>query len=207
MRLAVLGATGRIGSLLLARALEAGHEVSALARTPDALTAHPGLTVVRGDATDPAAVVTTIIGADAVLSALGPRGARTPALLQTSAVNTVTAMAADGPRRLIAVSAAGAFIQADPDMNALIKLILPRVLAQQFADVRAMEAVVRESNLDWTLVRATQLTSGPLTGRYRVRPDYSPAGGRKISRADVAHFLCAVLDEDSWLKSAPALAY
>ena len=89
----------------------------------------------------------------------------------------------------------------------MIKLILPRVLAKQFADVRDMESAIRASGLEWTLVRATQLTSGPLTGRYRVRPDYSPAGGRKISRADVAHFIRAVLDDDSWVKSAPALAY
>jgi putative NADH-flavin reductase len=207
MRLAVLGGTGRIGGLLLDRVLAAGHQVSALARDPDVLTASPGLIIIQGDAGDATAVAATISGADAVLSALGPRGAKTPAMMPTAAANIVTAMAASGARRLIAVSAAGAFIESDPDMNALIKFILPRVLAKQFADVRVMEEVVRATSLDWTLVRATQLTNGPLTGHYRVRPDYSPAGGRKISRADVAHFMCATLDEDNWLKSAPALAY
>ena len=59
-----------------------------------------------------------------------------------------------GVRRLVNVSAAGAFIAGDPDMGWLIKAILPRVLAAQFADVRAMEAAIRASDLDWTLVRA-----------------------------------------------------
>jgi putative NADH-flavin reductase len=207
MRLALLGGTGRIGQHLLAQALESGHEVTALAREPAALRGQPGLTVVPGDATDAAAVSAVVRGADAVLSALGPRGARTQGMLGTASRNLVAAMSTGGARRLICVSAAGAFISGDPDLTAMIKLILPRVLAKQFADVRDMESAIRASGLEWTLVRATQLTSGPLTGRYRVRPDYSPAGGRKISRADVAHFIGAVLDDDSWVKSAPALAY
>ncbi|HUA31159.1 MAG TPA: NAD(P)-binding oxidoreductase [Streptosporangiaceae bacterium] len=112
-----------------------------------------------------------------------------------------------GVRRLICVSAAGAFISGDPHMNRLVKIILPRVLATQFADTRRMEDLVGRSDLDWTMVRASRLTNGPATGRYRVSPDYPPRGGRKISRADVANFIGAMLTEASWVRSAPALAY
>ena len=207
MRLALLGGTGRIGALLLARLLETGHQVTVLARNPDALPAAPGLVAVRGDVTDAAAVAATTDGAEAVLSALGPRGAKTPQLLQTAAGNTVPAMAKTGARRLIAVSAAGAFIGTDPNMGAVVKLILPRILATQFADVRAMEQVVRASDLDWTLVRPTRLVNRGFTGTYRTAPDYAPPGGRTISRADVAHFIVLALEQDSWLAGAPALAY
>jgi uncharacterized protein YbjT (DUF2867 family) len=110
-------------------------------------------------------------------------------------------------RRVICVSAAGPFIADDPDMGVLIKLILPRVFAKPFADTREMEAVISATDLDWTLVRASRLVDKPGTGRYRVRPDYAPAGGRKIARADVAHFIAAVLTEGSWLRARPALAY
>ncbi len=212
MRLTILGATGRIGGHLLSWALEAGHPVHALARSPEALDTAArdwaaqgpgapepgarglaaGLAVTRGDALDAAAVAEAIAGADAVLSALGPRGAKTPGLLAGAASNIVAAMQKTGARRLICVSAAGAFITEDP---------------HAFADVRRMEDVVRGSDLDWTLVRATRLVNGPLTGRYRVAPDYKPRGGGKISRADVAHFMAAALTEDGWLRSAPALAY
>jgi putative NADH-flavin reductase len=207
MRLAILGGTGRIGAHLLTWALESGHQVTALVRNPDAIAATAGLTAVRGDATDAAAVAAVVDGADAVLSALGPRGAKTPELLGSAGRNMVTAMDKTGVRRLICVSAAGAFIDTDPDMGALTKLIIPRMFARPFADVRAMEAAISASELDWTLVRATQLSNGPLTGRYRVRPDYPPVGGRKISRADVAHFLGVTLEQDSWLRGTPALAY
>jgi putative NADH-flavin reductase len=222
---------------VLTWALDAGYPVTALARSPEGLlqpahkldplvldtagrdavgsaawngTPHgmaAGLNVVRGDALDKTAVAEVIAGADAVISALGPRGAKAPDLLTGAASNIVSAMQQTGVRRLICVSAAGPFIGADPNMSWLVKQILPRVLAKPFADVRGMEDVIRESGLDWTLVRATRLVNRPGTGQYRVSPDYAPRGGRKIARADVAHFIAAVLRCNSWLRSAPALAY
>ena len=207
MRLTLLGASGRIGSHVLSWALTAGHEVTALARNPGSLAGSAGLTVIAGEATDVDAVAEAVAGADAVLSALGPRGTKTPALLATAADATVAAMEKAGTRRLICVSAAGAFIQGDPDTGAVIKFVLPRVLAKTFADVREMEAVISASDLDWTLVRATRLVNGPETGHYRVRPDFPPVGGGKIARSDVAHFMAATLMEDGWVRARPALAY
>jgi putative NADH-flavin reductase len=207
MRLAVLGGSGRIGHHILASALESGHQVCALARRPEALAAASGLTVMRGDATDGHAVADLVADADAVLSALGPRGAKTPALLAAAGRNIVAGMSKAGVRRLICVSAAGAFIRADPDSGVLVKLILPRVLAKQFADVREMEEIVAASDLDWTMVRATRLVNSPPTSQYRVRPDYPPPGGGKIARADVAGFMLTCVTERSWVRGQPTLAY
>ena len=207
MQIAILGGTGGIGGHVLSWALEAGYPVRALARSPQALAPAPGLAVVRGDALDADAVAEVIDGTDTVVSALGPRGAKAPGLLAGAAANTVAAMQKTGARRLVCVSAAGAYIAGDPHMNWLVKTILPRILAQQFADTRQMEDAIRAADLDWTLVRASRLTNGPGTGRYRVSPDYPPSGGRKISRADVAQFVAAVLADDGWMRAAPALAY
>jgi uncharacterized protein YbjT (DUF2867 family) len=85
-------------------------------------------------------------------------------------------------------------------------LILPRILAKPFADVQAMEQMVRASDLDWTLVRATRLVNDPLTGHHQVRPQYPPPGLTKISRADVAHFMIGALTDSSYLHQTPALA-
>jgi putative NADH-flavin reductase len=210
MRLALLGATGGIGGHVLAWALDAGHTVHALARRPGALPPAAGLAVTRGDALDAGAVAEVVAEADAVISALGPRGgrgAKSPDLLAGAAANIVAGMEKAGARRLVCVSAAGAFIAGDPHTNRLVKIVLPRVLARQFADTRRMEDLVGRSDLDWTMVRASRLTNGAATGRYRVGPDYPPRGGWKISRADVALFIAATLTEDGWVRSAPALAY
>ena len=211
MRIALLGGTGRIGGHLLTALLASGHDVTVLVRDPSGLgpaPARPGrLATVSGSAADPGAVQAAVDGSNAVLSALGPRGARTPGLLGTAGANVTLAMQKSGVRRIICVSAAGAFIAGDPDTGLLVKAILPRVLARQFADVRAMETAVSAGDLDWTLVRATRLVNSPQTGRYRVRPEYPPAGGGKIARADLAHFMLATLAGETWLRGRPALAY
>jgi uncharacterized protein YbjT (DUF2867 family) len=207
MQIAILGGTGGIGGHVLAWALDAGHPVRALARRPEALPRREGLTVIRGDALDAAAVAETIAGAGAVVSALGPRGAKSESLLAGAAANIVAAMDKTGARRLVCVSAAGAYITGDPNTGWLLKAILPWVFAKQFADTRQMENVIRESGLDWTLVRATRLVNRPGTGRYRVSPGFPPPHGRTIARADVAHFIAATLAENTWLHEAPAVAY
>jgi uncharacterized protein YbjT (DUF2867 family) len=207
MQIAILGGTGGIGGHVLSWALDAGHPVRALARRPEALPPRAGLVAVRGDALDVTAVAETIADADAVVSALGPRGTKSPSLLAGAAANVVAAMEKTGTHRLICVSAAGAYVTGDPDMGWLIKAILPRVFAAQFADVREMEKLIRDSGLDWTIVRPVRLVNRPGTGRYRVRPDFPPPHGRTIARGDVAHFIGAALTENAWLHDAPAIAY
>jgi putative NADH-flavin reductase len=210
MRLAIFGATGRIGGHVLNWAIDAGHDVHALARNAGALRPRDGLTVTGGDVLDPAAVAAVVSGADAVLSALGPRGLdgfRKHELLAPAASNIIDGMYKTGAHRLIAVSAAGAYVTEDPEASAIIKLILPRVFARTYADTHRMERIVRDSELDWTLVRASRLVNDPGTGKYRVRADYPPPGGGKIARADVAHFIGAALTTGSYIGESPALAY
>lgn len=207
MRVALLGGSGRIGQHVLFRALANGHEVAVLARRPQSVPPAAGLTVIPGNATDASAVAEVIAGSEAVLSALGPRGDKTAGLLAAAGRAIVGGMQKASVQRLICVSAAGAFIDGDPDTGRLITFILPKIFAGPFADVRAMEAVVAGSELDWTLVRPTRLLNTAVTGEYRVRPDYPPAGGRRIGRADVAHFIVTALAERSWVRGRPALAY
>jgi uncharacterized protein YbjT (DUF2867 family) len=207
MQIAILGGTGGIGGHVLSWALDTGHPVRALARSPGALPPREGLEVISGDALDAAAVAETIAEADAVVSALGPRGAKSQSLLAGAAENVVAAMTKTGPRRLVCVSAAGAYITGDPNTAWLLKAILPRVFAKQFADVREMENVIRDSGLDWTIVRPTRLVNRPGTGSYRVSPGFPPPRGRTIARADVAHFIATTLTENTWLHDAPAVAY
>ena len=104
MRLAIFGATGRIGEHLLNWAIDAGNDVQALARSPQALRPRDGLTVTGGNVLDPAAAAAVISGADAVLSALGPRGLdgfRGPDLLTPAASNIVAGMRKTGAHRRV----------------------------------------------------------------------------------------------------------
>jgi putative NADH-flavin reductase len=210
MKITIFGASGRIGGHLVSWAASAGHDVHALARHPGSLPRRDGLTVTGGDVLDPADVAEVISGADAVLSALGPRGLdgfRKTELLAPAAANIVAGMNKTGAHRLICVSAAGAFISADPDVAWLVRAILPRVFARAFADVRRMEQVVRDSDLDWTLVRPVRLVNSGPRGNYRVQADLPPKGARTVARADVADFIGAALTDGGYLRQSPALAY
>ena len=109
MKVALLGATGLIGSAVLHQAIASGHEVRALVRTTGSLVPVPGCSVVLGDARDLRAVTEVVAGSDVVISAIGPR-ANTPdavALLELAARNVVTAMQATGVSRLVFVAGAG----------------------------------------------------------------------------------------------------
>jgi putative NADH-flavin reductase len=206
-RLAILGATGGIGGHLLNWAADAGYPVHVLARRPEAVPARPGVTVTAGDATDPAAVADVVASAAAVLSALGPRGAKTPGLLGAAASAVTRAMVQHGVGRLICVSAAGAFIREDPQANPVVKIILPRIFARPFADVREVERVVRASELDWTLVRPTRLVNEPGTGEFRIRDRYPAPGLTRIARADVAQFMIGALMGPGYIRQAPAICW
>src|SRR5258707_571367 len=205
MKLTIFGASGRIGGQLLSWAVDADHDVQVLARSPQALRPRDGLTVTGGDVLDPAAVAAVISGADAVLSAVGPRildNFRKNELLGPAAANIIDGMHKTGARPLIPVSAAAAFIPRDPDKSWIVKQIQPRIFARVFADVRQMERVVKDSDLDWTLVRPARLVSDPGKGEYRVRADFPAPGGGKIARADVAHFIGAALTSATYIRES-----
>ncbi len=87
------------------------------------------------------------------------------------------------------------------------RFFIPLFARDLYADMRTMEEVVRDSGLNWTLVRASYLVDQSAQGRYRIEDGKNPKRGWKISRADLAKFLLDQLDDHRWLKSTPTLAY
>jgi putative NADH-flavin reductase len=194
MRLTLFGATGGTGRHVVEQALAAGHHVTAVVRDPGRLGSPPaaGLTVVTARLHDHAAVEQAVSGADAVVDALGAGGTG-PTTVRVDAARVITAAMRDaGVRRLVVVSAAGAHTTGDgPLVRFVVKPVLGYVLRHPFADMRAMEEVVRASGLDWTIVLPPQLTDGPRTGAVRRRVGANVRGSYRIARADLA---AAVLD-------------
>jgi putative NADH-flavin reductase len=196
MKLTILGATGGVGRHLVSHALADGHQVTAVVRDPARLpvAAHDRLTVVRGDALDAASLKGPVAGADAVLSGIGQAGRHDPLKpASTSARAAVDAMRAGGVRRIVVVSAAPLNRSGEGDGVPARRVFYPLLwaaLREVYTDLEAMEAVLRDSGLDWTSVRPPKLTNDPGTGHYRRAVDAGP-GGNKITRADVAR---AMLD-------------
>ena len=223
MRLTVFAATGGVGRQILEQAVTAGHDVTAVVRSPQKLSEYAEtVRVVTADLAnpDPTALKAAVNGADAVLSGLGPRSQAEAGVATEGTRAMVAAMMAAGVRRLAVVSAAPVGTVPSPDrpsppkhdpgdnliMRHLLGPLLKRVLRRHHADLATMEYLVRTSNLDWTIVRPPRLTNDPLTGRYRTAHGQNVRGGWSISRADVAHLMLGVLEQPATFREVVAIA-
>jgi putative NADH-flavin reductase len=209
VRLVVFGSTGGTGRELVRQALALGHDVTAFARRPEAITiAHERLRAVRGDVLSRDSLEGAIAGQEAVLSALGTRTLfKQITLFSRSAELMVTAMKRGGPRRLIVESSLGVGDsrgQLGPIGNLAVKLFLARI----YADKERQEAIIAGTDLDWTILRPAMLTNGLLTGKYRTWSGSPPeSAATRISRADVAHLMLSVLNRPETYKLAINCSY
>ncbi len=195
MKLVVLGATGATGLEIVRQAIERGHSVTALVRSPERLKPfRDRITVTQGDLLNSADLERVVKGHDAVLSGFGPRvpvSKDDADLLRRFAVALASAMLHSGVRRVVVESVAFLFKDSIvPPAYLLGRLLFPGIVA----DASAMEQVFGESELDWTIVRPPQLTNKAYTGKYRVREGHLPPFGFKISRADVADFMLKAVE-------------
>jgi putative NADH-flavin reductase len=209
MKIIVFGASGGTGREIVKQALEAGHEVTAFARNPLRIgVQHPKLSIVTGDVSDSLAVEKALAGQQAVISALGPSRPPVPGMMQAAAKNIVAAMSRAGIRRLVSTTGAG--VRADQDqpglMDHIMKGLLTLLAGEVLRDSAANVAVLRASDLDWTIVRYPRLTDGPLTGHYRVGY-LGRDSGTRLSRADGAHFVLKELADGKYIRQMPVVSY
>ena len=199
MQLTVFGAGGATGRLIVAEALERGHAVTALVRTPGRLTLdHERLRIVEGDATDPGAVGAAVAGADAVVSAIGGTELG-PSTQITDCTATIVAACSD--QRFVGISTVGA-----GDSGRLMPLAArPALLMLRNAikDHDGAEAAIRGSDLRWTIARCVGLTDAPARGHATASLDR--VGGSRIPRADMAAWIVDQLVSETYLRQAVAL--
>lgn len=208
----VLGATRGIGRETVKTALARGHRVRAFARKPDALAeTHDQLEKVAGDALDTASVTAALDGVDAVVYALGVPVNRETWLKPVNFFSRTTeillqAMAEAGVRRLVAVTGFGAGDSRET-MSALERLAHGAVLGRIYDDKGRQEALIRESDRDWTIARPVILTNSRASGHYEILLEPERWRNGLISRADVADFIIKAIEEGSYVHATPVLAY
>ncbi|MEA2480429.1 MAG: hypothetical protein QOJ07_2351 [Thermoleophilaceae bacterium] len=186
----MFGATGGTGRQVVEQALERGHEVSVLARRPEAVGASDErLSVHQGDALDPEAVRPVVQGADAVVCVLGLKKAEGTSVSEGTR-NICEAMGAAGVERLVAVTVMG--LRDSRDKAGMFgKVIIPVLLKKRMEDRVRQEEVIEASGLDYAIVRPTRLVDGEPTGSYSAGPDVSSGMSSKVVRGDLAHFVLA----------------
>ena len=202
MKLTVFGATGGTGSEVVKQALEAGHEVTAFVRDVTRLSIqNENLTIVTGDVLDPASVAPAVQGQDAVVCALGAGSDLKKTTVRTTGTeNIIQGMETHGVKRLMVVTAMGTG-ESWGDMSLLNKFFYAVLLKNAREDHEAQEAAVKESSLDWTIIRPSGLTDEPQTGVYSVGENIS-AKTSKIPRADVADLIVNELGQSALIHKA-----
>ncbi|MDB5179308.1 MAG: yhfK 1 [Patescibacteria group bacterium] len=195
MNILILGATGSTGKELLSQALESGHKVTALVRTPAKLTIdNANLRVLQGDATDVAALTDAMAHNEVLLSALG---AAKGSLIADSTKAIIAAAKATGLKRVVMMSS---FAVNRAQLKGAAKL-LTGMMKGLVADKANGEALLKNSGLDWTIVYATILTGDAKGAGARVVPSGEKLSlSNKIARADVAAWMLGEIRNNSYVK-------
>ncbi|MCP2322724.1 putative NADH-flavin reductase [Hamadaea flava] len=222
MKLTIIAATGGVGRHLVEQAVAEGHEVTAVARRPRDLPAGVRTMAVDFERPDPVALRAAVRGADAVVSGLGPRDPRADAGITSRGTQAIVdAMAAEGVRRIVVVSAAPVGPVPVPGQRVLPKhdpgdgffmrhvgtRIARTLFGTHYADLAVTEQILRDSGLEWTVSRPPKLTDKALTGEYRTALNRNVRGGFSISRADVAHHMLRLVDQPETVRQVVGVAH
>ncbi len=190
--IAVIGATGRTGAWIVDLALLEGVAVRALLRDASRYPVRPGVTVIEGDSIDGAALERLVVGADAVISAVGQRGdINAP---QTRRRETVAALIPVlqrvGPRRVVAIASAGVVPRADGRLAGEVDL--PPQFQRIFLDHRATYEYLAATDLDWVVLCPPNIPDGSPTGRALTAIDTVPDGASgQITTGELARIALA----------------
>ena len=192
MNLLIVGANGKTGRALVQQACALGHNVTALVHHAPKQPMYCAR-IIEGDARNPQLLDSAIATQHAVIDTIGTRKPFLKTTLETVAArHLIAAMRRHGLRRIIAVSSIGV---GDSIANtpALYRTLMPIFFRGAIPDKEGMEFELRQSNLDWTIVRPAGLTDGPQTNAVQIVTPESHRHVRRISRADVAAFILSHL--------------
>lgn len=209
MNILVFGASGKTGHELVSQGLAQGHVVTAFVRDPTKLQfTHDNLKVVQGDVTNYPSVLGAVKGQDAVFSTLG---AASPFKYDESVVvglgNVIRAMEEARVNRLIYMSAINVK-ESRKYAGPLIRFLGTTLLRTETTGHEAREKLIRQSPLDWTIVRSGGLVKGVHTGVYRYGEDIKAKGlAAGISRADVADFMLRQVENPTFVRKFPIVMY
>jgi putative NADH-flavin reductase len=209
MLIALFGGSGRTGAAFIPRALEAGHSIRTLARTPAKVTpTDERLTVIAGDVTDAEAVARTIEGCEVVVSLIGQTKGGKKDVQTVGTRHMVAAMQQRGLSRIISMSGGGLPFEKDEPkfVDKAIRGVMGLFFKDVLQDAEGHADVLRRSGLDWTIVRAPRLVEEADRGDYKVGY-VGTTGGSKISRGDVADFVLELVERGDHHQDMPFISW
>ena len=198
MKIALIGATGFVGSAILREALDRGHEVAAIVRNPDKLTPHAKLHPKRDDVYNEDEVARLVAGHDAVISAFNP-GWTNPDIYNQQVKGThsiISGVKKAGVKRLLFVGGAGS-LEIKPSVQSVDTPEFPKEWKQgSLATREALNMLRKESGLEWSFLSpSADLSPGQRTGKFRLGTDQMLKDAKGESRISTQDYAMAMINE------------
>ncbi|MHA6248801.1 NAD(P)-dependent oxidoreductase [Pontibacter sp. CAU 1760] len=214
MNLAIIGASGKIGSSITQEALSRGHNVTAISRTPEEVTEESvSLSVRSGDVQNVEAMTGLLQGHDAVVVSYSPGWEPGTDFNQHVEVARKVLQAARtaGVKRVLNVGGAGS-LYAEPGVQLVDTPDFPDAWRGPAAAQRdSLKVYEEEQELEWTFVSpAINIEPGERTGKFRYsteRPVFNERGDSTISRQDFAVAILNELEEPQYVRQRFTVGY
>ena len=211
MKLALIGANGKIGSRILKEALNRGHLVKGISRNPDYSNKNERLNWTKVDALDPNALATAIKGNDAVISAFGIDWHKPETYPLYNEMARSLIQASKKVKRIVNVGGAGS-LEVAPGHQLVDTPSFPEAWRKGADEQRkSLEIFRKEKDLDWTFFSpAVMIEPGPRTGKFRIgkdNPVFDEKGNSTISYDDYAVALIDELESPRFIKQRFTIGY
>lgn len=205
VKLLVVGATGDLGRATIDEALTRGHEVTAFVRDASGADLGEAVSTIEGDVLEPGTIGPAVRGKDAVLCALGtPSPRKAVTLLEDGTRNLVAAMEQEQVGRLVCVTLLG-LGESRANASLFYGNMILRVLAPMVPDKENQERVVRESGLEWVLVRPPRFVGEKPGAKPRVIRAGESGRVGSVRRKDLARVVVDAAEQDEYVGQAIAV--
>jgi putative NADH-flavin reductase len=186
VNICLFGATGRVGSVLLENTLLNNHIVRVLVRNTNNLPNHPNLTVIQGNVLNESDLAEAMAGTEVVLSALNTDKGT---VLSDFTPMIIKLMEKQGLRRIITIGTAGILqARSEPHLFRFQSSESKRKSTRDAEEHLKAYMLLKQSQLDWTIVCPTYLPTGERIGQYRYEKDILPENPSSISIFDTGDF-------------------
>lgn len=212
MKVLIIGATGGTGQHVIKRALELGYHVTAFVRNWLKFeVSNTHLKVMQGDVMKLSTLQTAMQNQEAVICCLGAPALKPGKVRSVGTKNIIKAMNENGVSRLICQSSLG-FGDSAVMLNSASfitkNFIVPFILRKTFKEHHLQETLIKQSTLNWTIVRPATMDNGKYTGTYKHGFSYSDTSLKlRVSKADVAHFLVKQLSSNEYEGKVTGISY
>ncbi|MFT7525367.1 MAG: putative NADH-flavin reductase [Arenicella sp.] len=206
--LLIFGGTSGIGFETTKLAIARGHRVTSITRRPERMVIeHENLLNLKGDITDRSSFDHLLVGKNAVISTIGLKPNNNEVRVYSDGMTNVLAAASDaGVNRILTITGIGAGDSKGHGGIFYDRILNPLLLKADYADKTRQENILKSSDSFWTIIRPGFLIDEASTRGYRVLSNTDGLVSGSISRADVAHFLIASLENDTHVQETVFLS-